>query len=252
MLYRLLLGEYSEERMKRISAEIIEAYKKGSLRTLNRYAGWLRLEPAPSREKINKLFMKLIVFYHPDKRAQKLREIEELHREGDLAELEGYARGIGADGYRVPEEARSAGEPGRLVDEEDLEFEETYAYDEEDFGYWEERFEDLDFEEARGEDAFGAGGEDDFEARGERFDDEEEYGFIEAVRDELFGNLDRTVTPGDLLALDGDLILAGLDIEDLTGIEYCLSLVLPRPVAQPHQQCPPAGRPEEPAVAGPG
>ena len=222
-LYSRLLAEYSEERMKRISAEIIAAYRQGDLRTLNRYASWLRLEPAPSREKINRLFMKLIVFYHPDKRAQKLREIGELHSRGELAGLEGFARGIGADGYRVLEEPRPAREARSPVEEEGFEFEETYAYDEEDFGYREESFEDPAFVDPDTGQGWGWG-EPAEPADEERIDDTEEYGFIEAVRDELFGNLDRTVTPGDLLTLDGELVLAGLDIEDLGGIEYCISL----------------------------
>ncbi len=201
--------------MKRIAAEIIDAYKQGNLKTLNRYAGWLKLDPAPSREKINRLFMKLIVYYHPDKRSQKLRDLADLHRAGARAELEEHARGIGADGYRVPEPL-----PPRAADEE-LEFEETYVFDEEEFGYGEEWADGRDFdkEEAFGEDFSEAGPGDEAGGAGP-----EEYGFIEAVRAELFGNLDRTVLPGDLLMLDGDLVLAGQDIEDMTGIEYCVQL----------------------------
>jgi len=130
-----LPAEYSEENMKAISARIIHAYKRGP-------------DPLGPRAGSNRLFMKRIVHFHPDKRLQRIREIEELHRSSALGGLERLARAIGLDGVRPP-----------VVG---FEYEETCAYGREDF-------EEL------------------------REDEPEEYGFIEAVRAELFGATDRSV-----------------------------------------------------------
>jgi hypothetical protein len=206
-LRQQLLAEYSEENMKAISARIIDAYKRGSVGVLNRYAAWLGLEPLAPRDRTNRLFMKLIVHFHPDKRLQRIREIEELHRAGALGGLERLARGIGLEGFRPPETADGATGPSRkpVVG---FEYEETYAYGSEDFGYSEEAFE----------------GEWPEDYDGLEEDESEEYGFIEAVRAELFGNTGRSLRPEDLLVLDGELILDEADIEDLSGVEYCVNV----------------------------
>lgn len=52
----------------------------------------------------------------------------------------------------------------------------------------------------------------------------EQYGFIEAIKNQMYGNLDIDLLPKDLYYLNGILNLSEEPLDDLAGIEYCTNI----------------------------
>ena len=230
--YKDVVARYSEDAMKAISAELIEAYQKTNLAVLNRYASRLGMERQSDRKVAGRLFAKLIMNYHPDRRQFILKELEDCRKRRDFDALDSFERAM-AD----TSEKDSASAPY-----DDFVYEEEYSVDEEDLfsaggfgeygsdGYGEGDFggEDLDDEDlGSGHNAPRDFDADDFDRERRREAEETtdeyegEFGFIEALRAEMYGNLDFTLLPKDLIVLEGEIVLRGRNIEDLVGIEYC-------------------------------
>jgi len=184
-----LLKKYSQETLKKISTELIEAYRSRDHKTLYYYAEKLHINTGECEASMSMLFKKLIFAYHPDRIIHFHRRIMDLHQKGEIESLKLLKdnRIKKADRYERPPE------------------EEVYSYQ------WT--------------------GSDDFNDADEYLDgawtgmyEQEEYGFIEAVKNLMYGNLFTDFLPKDLYYLDGELNLAEEGIEDLTGIEYCRNI----------------------------
>ncbi len=225
-LYEELKKLLLTERLQNISRELIDSYRSGRNGQLRRYAdsafegsGHTELPP-------NKLFLKLIKFYHPDRIEGLVLETERAFQNGDTASLESYHRALsvesnfGAGTSRRVFHTRTAdseeSRTGRAADfseKYDYHFEEEYRFDEEDFGYRTGTFFEEDYYDT----------EDDREAGG-FFSSDMEFDFFSAVKAELFGNLDIHPGPGDLASLEGELDLSGYGICELDGAEFCRNI----------------------------
>jgi len=95
----------------------------------------------------------------------------------------------------------------RHVPQHAVEHREEYAFDGSDFGYGEK---DLFEDDEYGETVL------DFQ--------EENGGFLDAVRKMIFGGLENDFSESDLYKIDGKLDLSDYDISDLSGIENCVYL----------------------------
>ncbi len=197
-IYRELKKQVNPARLKEISVDIIARYKAKDRGGLSFYAELLGIDP--SAIDTSRLFASIIQQYHPDKLTKIINEIDHHYRnkkEEDLARM--HAIFI----FDIPAKSISYRQESTA--------DETYAYNDEDFGYDEKTvFEDETFEEERYEP------DDEF--------DDHEYGFIEALTRLIFGNLDFIMTIDDVQDLEGELDLSDYDIVDLKGVEHCMNI----------------------------
>lgn len=189
-----LIRIYDREKLKKISASIIDAYKRMDAPCLSDFAERLGMSRGEGRP--GALFKKLIFLFHPDRMARFHAGIRTLAEKGDAASLEALARF-----------SRDRPAPGPSAVAEAEPFEAEYAAGFEDF-YAAAGLEEDDFLEGL--------------SLGEH--ETEEYGFIEAVRNLMYGNLFSEFLPKDLHCLEGMLELPGEEIGDLRGIEHCRNL----------------------------
>lgn len=201
-LYRELAGKITRERLKELSVDIIDRYKRKDVDGLRGYAALLRMgEGAPEA---GRLFAAIIQRYHPDKIAIIRREIESMRADGNVAGL-----------VEMREVYLSEIRPARVDHGEDFEYEEEFSFEGDDFGYTEKSEFD---EEEQGVHEYGED-RDEAESSGG-------YGFVEAVNGLLFGNLDFSVDDNDLAGLEGELDLSDFEITDLEGVEYCVNVTV--------------------------
>ncbi len=189
-----LIRIYNRDKLKKISARIIDAYKRKDGPWLADLAGRLSLDTRDGRHGV--LFKKLIFLFHPDRMARFHAGIRTLEEKGDDASLEALVR-----------LAREMPAPSSVSG---IDYPEPFEPD-----------------YAAGDDLFAAAGmsEDEFlDGLSVSEYDAEEYGFIEAVKNLMYGNLFSEFLPKDLLYLEGVLELPGEDIGDLKGIEYCRNI----------------------------
>jgi hypothetical protein len=181
------------DHLKKITVDIIAAYKNKRYRHLKRYIPVLDIDPGTG---IPRLFALLVKHYHPDKLMYILKQAEEIFRSGSVDGLRNlrdkYFFSLGAVGYDADAE---------------IQFKAEYRFDQGDFGYRETTIAE--------EDEYGETG---LEFR------EEAYGFMDAVNMLFFGGLDYALSEPDLVKLDGALDLSDCDISDLSGIEHCVYL----------------------------
>ena len=203
-----------EERLKEISAQIIEAHKESDPEVAYLYAQQAKLPQGTLALPANRLFVKVIQLYHPDK-AQQI-----------WAELEGM--GLDKPATQKLFQTTYAVLPARrrqIPGDYDVapEYAEQYMYDD-DLGFGVEDVEsdhdadpgddiwDDDWDEAWVDDQ-----DDDFEVV-----DSPEVTFTQALKRELFGNLEIYPSARDAEKLDGELDLSDYDINDLAGAEHCI------------------------------
>lgn len=205
-LYGKLIAAYTENKLKQLSTQIIGAYKNGNRGILDKFANRIMINPMDYKNKINRLFMKIIVFYHPDKYNSIINTLTKYYQENNHDELLKYARYLALPGYYSDQE---------VSDRYAFDFKEEYFYDQDDFGYTEH--------EASWGDSYNF--EDEYSDERSSDDEPMEYGFIEAVKYLMYGNKDIHILAKDLYYLEGELNLAFRDIEDLEGAEYCVNVV---------------------------
>ena len=195
-LYEKIKRNLSAEYLKELSIRIIDAYRSRNLKTLTAYALHVMPESVDEHTPPNRVFLRLIGHFHPDRLAAIRKEVADAYASGDKKVLAFYAKLA---------EAKDVVESSHHASREPVDLREEYDYGTEDFGYdigdqYEEEVES-DYEEA-----------------------ETEFDFIRAVKAEHLGNLDVELTPADLSYLEGELVLAGYELSDLDGLEYCTNL----------------------------
>jgi hypothetical protein len=204
-----LRREAVEESLKTIAGQIIRDYRAGGRDTLLRYARKAGIGPDEWKGKDNKLFMRLILVYHPDLCAHYLGRIDALRSARDAAGLDRLAAMLVPE----PESPRTAGRRAqwRAVEAEP----EEYAYAQEDFGYSEGSWSATEDEFHSGDDGYG---EDDLDEMESPMD------VIEAIKRAYLGNLDAYPSPIELEGLEGELELSDSGIDDLSGAEYLVAV----------------------------
>jgi hypothetical protein len=179
------------EHLKRITIDIIDSYKNRNFNQLKKYASVLEMD---SETHHSKLFSVLIKKFHPDRISFILKQVDELYQNKDI---NGLTRLRDSFFFNIA--------AVRSVPDTNFEFEQEYAFDEEDFGYKEaDAAEPEDFGETELD--FG----------------EEEHRFMDAVHRLFAGGLDLNITASDLMDLEGALDLSDFDIDDLEGVQHCV------------------------------
>lgn len=200
------------KRLQELTLTILRAKRDNDHRQLKRLFLSVFDEDVPKDMPENRVFFKLINFFHPDRLAFLSREIQTAADTRNKEKLIFFRKALTV---RV-----SGGNARKQPNRPAWEYTETYGYDEPmsgdyDFG---------DFEDGTFNDS---GFDDTFRGEDEEFDDEypdqreEDMDFIRAVKAEYLGNLDIDFTPAELTALSGELDLTNYGIEDLEGLEYC-------------------------------
>jgi hypothetical protein len=203
-LYNEVKKDITVSRLKEISIEIINKFKKKDFVYLKRIANSAGIDA--DNKNINSLFAKLIQIYHPDKLKLIHNEIESIYKKGQYDELLRY-KNI----YFIDLKSISPGAAYEYVDDNE------YGFGEDDFGYAEYEFDHNYNHDELDEDFF----EDISTEKESSFF---ERNFMEAVNKLFFGNLDLAVTIPDLNDLEGELDLSDFEIDDLSGIEYCVNI----------------------------
>ena len=191
-LYQYLKLHLTADSLKELSLKLIEAYKSKNLLKLELFAESV-LGEIPEDE--SRLFLKLIKFFHPDRLSYFLKDVDESYARMDYEQLKFYRDLLTADLRADRAYARRF----------DLDTQESYRYDEEDFGYGmsESAVEHDEYEYYRTED---------------RFD------IVDAVKSVYLGNLDVRLGVEDLFFLEGELDLSDFNLYDLEGLQYCRNI----------------------------
>lgn len=200
-LYRELAAGLTRERLKELSVDIIDRYKRKDVDGLRRYAALIQCGDGDLDA--GRLFAAVIQRFHPDKIAVLRRELDTMAAAGDTAGLE-RVREIYLSDIAIP----------RAPDLK-FEYEEEFSYEDDEFGYTERSEFDDDEQDAS-----------EFEEEYAEAESSEGYGFVEAVNGLLFGNLDFRVDGNDLSGLEGELDLSDFEIADLDGVEYCVNITV--------------------------
>lgn len=198
-----------EDRLRKISALLIDAHRNGQQDIISHYASRL---PEIKSGLPKRQFMRLIQVYHPDRLAVYVHQVADFRVVGDersLLTLEKFLKFDELSGTKANRRQKSPPEPS-VENREDFGFTESYGYNEEDFGY--------DEDIARDEDE--TFGEDDFE-------DEEVFAagsFMDAIKREFFGNLELYPSRHEIEQFEGELDLSDYNLDDLTGAEFCVNI----------------------------
>ncbi|MFW5769927.1 MAG: leucine-rich repeat domain-containing protein [Spirochaetota bacterium] len=198
-LYKELKNGITTDRLKTISATVIDCYRKKDMVSLKWYACICDIDHGSMS--INQLFARVIQVYHPDKYSSIHRDIDAHYHKGN------------SDALTRIKYLYLFNDTERREYSDHVDIEEFYTYDESEFAYSEkEMYEDLyhyaEEPEESGEDGFTTG----------------EYGFIEAIQSAMFGNLDILIAQFDLAHIEGEIDLSDYDIVDLKGLEKCVNI----------------------------
>ena len=195
-LYTNLKEAYTAENLGQISGRIIDMFREHRYDAL-RYMQKVVNEYIPCQEeKINKVFSKLIMIYHPDRLSQTVAKLEEAYRRGDFEELYTMSHILTIQ-HLEPEKVTVS----EVLTDEDLA---------EEFG-WDDTMDGFSYFTG------GAG------AHGEDQDDMEEFhthSFLMALKRRVYGNLNVDF-PMYLLEDLEEIDMADYEIESLDGIEAC-------------------------------
>ncbi len=187
-----LLRLYSEENLGKITSRIINAYGRRDRETLDALARSAGLNPEDFPAKGGRLFKRLMVMFHPDRKSHFHNMIRHYTAEGNNRAL-----------MRMRQNIKIASEvPVQTIPT----VHETYTTDGEMVhrgdGLWTDYLDGLSVRE----------------------EISENWGFLEAVHAMMYGNLFSDFLPKDLYYLEGALDLSWSEIEDLKGIEYCRNI----------------------------
>ncbi|MEN8203449.1 MAG: hypothetical protein ABFS28_12695 [Bacteroidota bacterium] len=196
-LYNNLKEAYTAENLGLISRRIIEMFREHRYDTMRAVQKVVKEYTPCEGEKINKVFSRLIMLYHPDRLSQTLGQLEQAYRRGDFEELYAMSHILTVQNLE-PEQVTVSS----VISDEDLA---------EEFG-WDE----------------GADGYSYFMA-GEEYQEEDDQNeeldyagrsFLTALKRRVYGNLNVDF-PSYLLEDLEEIEMADYEIEYLDGIAAC-------------------------------
>ncbi len=194
-LYTSLKAAYTPDNLGVISRRIIGMFRENRYDAL-RYIQKVVHEYTPcSEEKINKVFSRLIMIYHPDRLLQAVDQLDEAFQKGDFEALYAMSHILMVQNLE-PENVTVSS----IITEEDLA--EEFGWDSAPDGY-SYFFPDEDIED-------DPGMEPDYTAPG----------FLTALKRRIYGNLNVDIPIYLLEELD-EIEMAGYEIAYLDGIEAC-------------------------------
>jgi hypothetical protein len=194
-LYGNLIKAYTAENLGLVSGRIIELFREKKYDALRAIQKVVNEHTPCQEEKINKVFSRLIMLYHPDRLSQNREELEKAFREGDFEALYAMSHILTVQNLEPDHAVLSS-----VITEEDLA---------EEFG-WDQ----------------GADGYSYFMA-GEEFEQEEDLSpgmerrtFLSVLKRRVYGNLNVDF-PMYLLEDLEEIEMADYELEDLDGISAC-------------------------------
>ncbi len=193
-LYNNLKQAYTAENLHLISSRIINMFREhqyDALRAVQKVvSGFIPCE----EDKINRVFSRLIMLYHPDRLRQSLEQMEDAYKKGDFEALYGMSHILTVQNLE-PEKVTVSS----IITEEDLA--EEFGWDEEADGYSYFMDKEQDPEE---EDELGT----------------INRSFLTTLKRRVYGNLNVDF-PIYLLEDLEEIEMADYEIESLDGIEAC-------------------------------
>jgi hypothetical protein len=127
-LYARLKSAYTEENLHQISSRIIDLFRERRFESLRVYQREIDVYTPFREEKINRVFYRLIMFYHPDRLSQFLARLDEAYRKGDFELLHSMSHILSIQ-HMEPERVGAT----TILTEEDLA--EEFRWEEDAGGY---------------------------------------------------------------------------------------------------------------------
>ncbi len=193
-LYTSLKEAYTAENLGLISGRIIDLFRDRRYDALKAVHQVVNEYNPSIEEKINKIFSRLMMLYHPDRLSQSLNQLEQAYLKGDFEELYTMSHILNVQNLKPEEVVVSS-----IITEEDLA--EEFGWDAAEDGY--SYFSDQE------------GSEIDDDAL-----DYTNRSFLTALKRRLYGNLNVDF-PMYLLEDLEEIEMADYEIEFLDGIEAC-------------------------------
>ena len=194
-LYGNLKEAYTAENLHLISSRVIDMFRQHQYDALRAIQKVVNNYTPCEEEKINRVFSRLIMIYHPDRLNQTVDRMEQAYRRGDFEELYAMSHILSVQ-HLEPEQVTVSS----VLSDEDLA--EEFGWDGGDDGY--HYFADL---EEYGEEQ-------------EQEMDLNSRSFLTALKRRVYGNLNVDF-PMYLLEDLEEIEMADYEIENLEGIDAC-------------------------------
>lgn len=197
-VYNKLLDLYTEDNLNKISARLINAFKRKNSAYIRKI--YSKLSKISLEDNINKMFARLIVVFHPDRLNIHKKELESNYKSGKMKELKGLIEiieSINNDDITIKEKPPVAKSAQRDYNADTTVPEKSG-----------DNITDLD--EPLNEDTYTF--------------DEPGYDFFSAVKLREYGNIKVNLKYHHLKDLEGDQDFSDSEIEDLNGLEYCINI----------------------------
>ncbi len=194
-LYRNLKTAYTPENLGLVSGRIIELFRGKKFDALRAMQKVVNEYTTCQEEKINKVFSRLIMLYHPDRLRQTLERLDRAYRDGDFEALYSMSHILTVQNLEPGHAVLSS-----VITEEDLA--EEFGWDEGSDGY----------------SYFMAG--EELEAQEDLEPGMEMRSFLSVLKRRVYGNLNVDF-PMYLLEDLEEIEMADYELEDLEGISAC-------------------------------
>lgn len=193
-LYRNLKDVYTAENMNLISGRIIQMFKEHQYDALRAIQQIVNEYTPCAEEKASRIFSRLIMFYHPDRLNQSIKQLEKARREGDFEMLFSMSHILQLVNLE-PEQVRVSS----IITDEDLAEEFGWDGSDDAYSYFMDPEEDADLDE-------------EFESM--------HPSFLTALKRRVYGNLNVDF-PVYLLEDLEEIEMSSYELETLDGIESC-------------------------------
>ena len=194
-LYVRLKEAYTSENLHRISSRIIDLFKGNDFDALREVQKVVNEYTPCEDQKINRVFSRLIMLYHPDRLNQSLNKLEHAYREGNFEELHTMSHILTVQHLETESVSTES-----ILTEEDLAEEFGWGVYGDDYAY---TIDPEAYEQER---------EDDFVFSGNSF--------LSAIKRRVYGNLNVDF-PMYLLEDLEEIEMADYELEFLDGIDAC-------------------------------
>jgi hypothetical protein len=206
-LYLSLIEAYSEKNLTKITSRIISLYKNKDFDSLRSIMDKISKTIGFSHTRINRIFSKLVMLYHPDKLSHYKLDIDKYNIAGDQVKLEALSHiFVTMDNIeRTPSKSHSSDHRAAEQQRKDFEEHDTDIPDIDDIvdgEFWDDDDRSYDIDEK----------------------EEDGYNILSAVKLKEYGNLDVKMNLAHLADIEGELELSNYDIDDLSGIENCINI----------------------------
>jgi Leucine-rich repeat (LRR) protein len=203
-LYKQLYSAYTVDNLNRITAKIIESYRSqqyGRIENLVKNLNGLCEFPD---SKMNKYFARLVFLYHPDKINHYKRQLDVYLKSGQDRILEELSH-ILITMDIIDKKAEFSSLDSKIMDGFEMEF----------------GFDDEDIEDINSWNVYDLDGNIEVD-EGESSDLSND--FFTCLKLKEFGHADTQIPESELQNLDDSIILSGMQMDDLSGVEYCTNL----------------------------